>query len=196
MKEFINGILITAISGLIVSLICYLCKIYIKNRPRLILHIGRDRYSQRINHDYSHILKWTFDCVLSNNSDFTAYDVKVYTKSRNASSSLFKNISGKEENLFLKNNFVSNENAKFELATIYNTKPYELLNTKMEGNERICYPGLKIKNPEKELRPEDLDNFKLLIEYKNSKGIKFYTLYSKNKNKEFNKFHFFKFKAK
>lgn len=157
-------------------------------RPRLFLKLGNSLYAQNFLGfgDNRHKLTWRFECTLKNNSKYTAYDVEVIEVAARKSPFIF-NTTDVIRELPNNNHIEANQAKAFEIATSFITEPDELLRFTIENGEKIYMPGLKVQNPEKELKPKELDNVKLILKYKNEKGKVFYTKYIKKGKIENNK---------
>lgn len=161
---------------------------YVAIKPRLFLKLGTTLYSQNFLGfgDNRHKLAWRFECIVKNNSKYTAYDVEVIEVAARKSPFIFNKTDIIRE-LPANNHIEANQTKEFEIATSFTTQPDELLSFTIENGEKIYMPGLKIQNPEKELKPKELGLVRLILKYKNEKGKVFYTKYIKKDKFESNK---------
>lgn len=161
---------------------------FVAIRPRLYLKLGNSLYAQNFLGfgDYRHKLTWRFECTIKNNSKYIAYDIEVIEVAARKKPFIF-NITDIIRELPPNNHIEANQTKEFEIATSFVTKPDELLRFTIEKGEKRYIPGLKIQNPEKELKPKELDQVRLILKYKNEKGKIFYTKFLKKGKIESNK---------
>lgn len=162
---------------------------YISIRPRLFLKLGNDLYSQKFfgYGDNRHKLAWRYECKLKNNSKYTAYDVEIIEVLTKKDRTAIFNETDVVRSLPPNNHIAENNTKEFEIATSFITAPDALINVQI-GNDgsRVVMPGMKIRNPEKALRPQELNDIKLIVKYRNEKGSVFYTKYTKKGKVESN----------
>ena len=172
----------------------YIFDKYFLIRPRIYFHLSKifNEHSPLGNDFSQHKLIWRHECTLINNSEYAAYNITVYEAKCKKSRKIIDN---KEEinRKFPKYNYLEkNEKKEFEIKTFHITEPDELLNFTIENGEKVYIPGFKISSPEIHFRPKELEDIKLIVKYKNSKGNSFYTKLRKKDNIEKNSFHFFR----
>lgn len=162
---------------------------YIAIRPRLYLILGKPLYSQRLlGYDVGHELTWIYESTIKNNSKHDAYDIEIFEYKPD--SVKHKVITNRQEldHVFIPNNHISsNQDLKFEIKKTINTSPETLIRFEKKGNETYVIPGLKISNPQKALRPNELNTIRLVVKYKNEKGKVFYTKFLRKDNEETNR---------
>jgi hypothetical protein len=167
---------------------------YIAIKPRLFLKLGKPLYSQRfLGYDVGHSLTWPFECSLKNNSKFDAYNIQIFEV--NPKNGFTKIISNREEieRTFPSNNHLSiNTSINFEIKKTIKTSPETLLKFEERENETFVIPGIRIENPQFDLRPRELDKIRLVIAYENEKGKRYYTKFTRINEKENNKIIRFK----
>jgi hypothetical protein len=145
------------------------------------LKISVELPAQRIIENHKHVLTWRYECILKNNSEYTARNISMVEISYERLPLLFDHISN-YDNLFNEQTHLEkNEEITFEISTSHITEPDELFKYTIENGTKIYIPGLKIPNPLKHFRPNGLDGFYLLFKYYNSQGVPFYTLFMKTK---------------
>lgn len=161
-------------------------------KPKLLLKLGHPLYEQKFlgYSDGRHELKWRYECVITNNSIYPAYNIKIDGLKDDYSKILIKeNVHLIKNKLPENNNLKEHEAIQLIIKTTHITKPYELLNYTIENGQRIILPGMKIENPEKVFKPVQLEDLKFVLTYKNSYGKTFYSTFEKKQNEEKCIFH-------
>src|SRR5690554_1377937 len=162
---------------------------YIAIRPRLYLKLGKPLYSQRLlGYDVGHELTWIYESTIKNNSKHDAYDIEIFEYKPDSAE--HKVITNRQEldRIFVPNNHISsNQDLKFEIKKTINTSPEILIRFEKKGTETYVIPGLKIPNPQKALRPNELNTIRLVLKFKNEKGKVYYTKFIRKNNEETNR---------
>jgi hypothetical protein len=157
-------------------------------RPRLHLSLGNELYGQMFLGLYEgYNLTWHFECKLINHSKYDSYNVEIYEKKpKLIEKKIATNIEVIRKYFKEKTIIESNQYIEFELEKKIHVETDVLLRSSLEKDVKVYQFGLKIGNPSKELRPQELNNIVLLIKYENEKGRIFYTKFSRVKGNEIN----------
>lgn len=159
---------------------------YYEIRPKLFLKLGNPLYGQKLlGLDVGHILTWRYEAKLKNNSKYDAYNIKLFElKSEDV---IISNVA-ELKYVFTENNHLSsNDLMKFEIKKQIEVDANVLIQSRMENGTKYIIPGLKIPDPQNVLKPEVLENIKLVVTFENEKGKKFYIKFTKQNGKETSK---------
>jgi hypothetical protein len=159
---------------------------YFSLRPRLYLKLGNPLYEQMIRrHEERYRLTWRYECELKNNSKYDAYNIDILEiKQKNSDNKIITNREELDQSFQPNNHLESKDKIDFEIKkTIY----VSLDTLSRIDKDNNVLPGLKIENPEEELKPKTLNNIRLVIRYKNEKGKTLYTKFRRKGMKEKNK---------
>lgn len=159
-------------------------KKYISEHPKLNLQIRTGPTSRKILPNNSCILTWKYECILKNVSEYIARNISISEIHQKDSFPLFDAIKDGNRILGEQSHLDKNEEIRFEISTSYLAQPNELPRYVTKDGKKVFLYG----NPELRLRPNKLDEFSLLIEYHNSKGVAFYTLFKKEKQGDKNEY--------
>ena len=169
LSTLIEWLIIAAVSGFIY----YIIDKFFRIKPRIFLMTklgGVMKYAP--NGDYSDIeLKRNY-LVLINNSKYTAYNLRIYTS---FNKTLFENTFDTEKY----SNIEGHNKREFEFSI-----KYKLDNSFRSGKTKVI-----IFN---EILAQREIDFRLIIEYENSKNKKFYSFYDWNNGEEISKLKIFK----
>ena len=145
----VKSIIIPIIVLLFTWLATFIYNKFILIRPKLYLHLGKAYYEQHFLgfDDFRHSLKWRHDCILKNNSEYTAYNIEIYEVINNNSKNIIDNIEDLKRMFPQYNHLDKNGTKEFEIKTEYITKPDELLNSFIENGIKVIRPGLKNSKP-------------------------------------------------
>jgi hypothetical protein len=156
-------------------------------KPRIFINVSKPEFRQE-NHQYSEfIFSWKCIINLKNNSKYPAYNIAIlfpdgYDISEKVPSSKL-----------LKPNFHldSHQSIEVEVETTVHKTADEYLHFEIDerGNKiyKIGISGTKFPNKET-LKPQKIENIKLLLKYESELGKQFYTLFEKKNELETNRF--------
>ena len=186
------------VSALFIAIVTWVLRSYYEKyialRPRLFIKLGKPLYGQRlIDYNAGHELTWRHQCVIKNNSQIPAYNIEMWEITSKGRKPIINNFPAVKLSLPVNNHLDKHEQKDIELKSVLHTDPSVLLifTTNPDGS-RLYTPGLKIKSPQTELMPTELNDIKLVLKYQNEKGKTFYTKFRRKDNKESNSFHWFR----
>jgi len=168
MNEALETILISLATGLIVWVARGFYNKRFEIRPKIHFRLQESGGSSGLDSNHSFFkMQWNNRFIISNNSSFTAYKIKFYIPDREKVIHNFQSFKQEfHSNLFLE----PNTEKEFRLVTTNTEKSSDVFI--MKNNEIV-----RKKHPDdlKYFKPKELEDFKMLIEYENEKGKKFYT---------------------
>ncbi|SFZ94697.1 hypothetical protein SAMN05428642_1052 [Flaviramulus basaltis] len=155
-------------------------------RPKLFLKLSNPLYGQKLlGLEVGHILTWRYEAELKNNSKFDAYNIKLFELE--AEDIIINNVA-ELKYVFKENNHLSSNNLmQFEIKKQIEVDADVLIQSRVENGIKYIIPGLKIPEPQNALKPEVLENIKLVVKFENEKGKKFYIKFTKQNGKETSK---------
>ena len=180
MKKALETILI----GLGTGLIAWVARgFYNKNfeiRPRIYFRLEQTTtLSKFASNKIFYELVWRNHFIIKNNSSYTAFNIQFY-------------IPHKEKLIHNEPVFKREFPPNFHLESLAEKQAtIETTNSIKTSEIFIIENGVptdkKINNSIVHFKPEELENFNILVEYENEKGKKFYTEFVANKNRLFNR---------
>ncbi|MCL2414621.1 MAG: hypothetical protein FWC94_05135 [Bacteroidales bacterium] len=162
-----NNELLIGIVSLATAFVVWVAKTWydkhISIRPRLFLSVTNPGYASHIRGGSS-VFTWKCYCTLKNNSEYTAYDVEIFEAVATKTEFIF-NVAEIRNKLPKNNHIDAKESQNFLVAL-----------------QRTCHNGSKYLPA-----PNELNNIRLIVKYRNEKGRLFYTKYYKKDGQEKNK---------
>ncbi len=175
MTEAIRTIIISLLTGLIVWVASRFYSKHFEIRPNIFFRLEENGGSSGLDSNHSFFkITWNNRFIIANNSKFTAYKIKFYIPYYEKIVHNFQEFRHTFHSNFL---LEANSEKEFRLVTTNTERSADVF--VMENNTRI---RKKYSDTMNHFKPEELGNFKMLIEYENEKGKKFYTEFIDNSN--------------
>jgi hypothetical protein len=176
----IGTVLTTLIGALVLWLAKQFYDRYLTKQPRVFLRLGKDLCNLKLlGYDVGHELTWRFEVLIQNHSPHTAYKIELWEVTSKGRQVVVMNQREIKYLIPSTQQLKQNETIEFRIAMSKRTAPEVLLRFRDTPTGRVFTHGLKIANPEIELRPKELDAVHLILKYENEKGRVYYTKFSR-----------------